>query len=978
MKSASKAVRLLVMAALGLVLPAVTARATNYYMDSVAGSESNDGKSPSTAWKTLTATSKANTTTFQPGDQLLFKRGCSWTGFLHLLGNGSSTARLVVDAYGTGADPIINAAGIKESANSNACYAIGMWNKQYVTIQNLELTNDAATSASRSGIHIAYSGTAGTTFSGVQILNNKIHNVRALTDSSLNAQSNAAIFIHIEDTCTNKVDSLLIEGNELYDLRTGGIFQKNPPTYAGNPQLWATNEIIRNNIIDKTGTDGIVINGAMAPLIEANAAYDCGINSDGFAYFGGMWSAIRCQDATFQFNEVARVHNMAPVTFLSDAQAFDADLGSLGVNLFQYNYTHDNEGGVLIMMSEAVAKTVIYRYNISVNDDRRTNSGTQMPIKAQAGTNAAYVYNNVFYSTLDLGYRFQDNEANYFYNNIFYTKGAIYPTKTTFLNNCYYGHAAEVTDAYQVTSDPKFVGPLPTTAGADGFAAADVFKLQSSSPCINAGRSITTPISNGGEDFWGNPLYAGTYADIGAHEVAGASNPPPAAPTLTDNVASSSVVYTGSWTHASDPLYYNSTKSTSSTVGNKVVYTFTGTNVSLFGRKGAAYGKISVSVDGGTATVLDCYWARELYRKEIFRATGLASGSHTLTVTVAAKNAYASANTVAVDYFQTLASSPAAWPQVTPYDIPTYGTANGTWTYTPTDGTKFYGGTRAASSTVGDTMSFTFTGTGIRLYGTKAPSQGKLSIKIDGGAATVVNCFQPGIGDEYRYDYLAKLYEINGLANGSHTIVATVATKDPDSSANTISLDLFEVLVGGGGGGGGGSLVDSADYQFGTSTATYASTDSDAGSTAGSMAFGAGITTGGISTTSGNPPNCLFVKAANNTTEANAISGNKYITCTVTPGSALSFKAIAFDYTRDAAASATNYSVRSSADNYAATIGAGTLTGLNSWTAASIDLGSVAALQNASAATTFRIYLWGGTDTTTVTRFDNIKVKTGP
>jgi glucose/arabinose dehydrogenase/regulation of enolase protein 1 (concanavalin A-like superfamily) len=170
--------------------------------------------------------------------------------------------------------------------------------------------------------------------------------------------------------------------------------------------------------------------------------------------------------------------------------------------------------------------------------------------------------------------------------------------------------------------------------------------------------------------------------------------------------------------------------------------------------------------------------------------------------------------------------------------------------------------------------------------------------------------------------------------------------------------------------------ITSTDYQFGTSTATYASTDSDAGSAAGSMSFGAGFTTGGISTTSGNPPNCLFIKAANNSTEALAISGNKYITCTVTPGSALSFKSITFDYTRDAAAAATGYSVRSSADNYAATIGSGTLAGSNAWTAASIDLSTVAALQNTGTAKTFRIYFWGGTDTTTVTRFDNIQVKT--
>jgi hypothetical protein len=351
----------------------------------------------------------------------------------------------------------------------------------------------------------------------------------------------------------------------------------------------------------------------------------------------------------------------------------------------------------------------------------------------------------------------------------------------------------------------------------------------------------------------------------------------------------------------------------------------------------------------------------------------LTNQSHTITATIAAKNPSSTGTWVAIDNFQVMPVTPAANPVVTTVDNPASAGVvaySSGWTFTTGD-FSFYGGTRAYSATVGEYVDFTFTGTGARIYGSLYSSYGKLSVSVDGGAATVVNCFQPGLNYDYR-----KIYEVNGLSNGAHTLRATIATKDPLSTGNSMSIDLFQTLVGGS--GGGGSLVTSADYQFGTTTTTYGSTDSDAGSTAGSMAFGAGITTGGISTTSGNPPNCLFARAVNNTTEALAISGNKYITCTVTPGSTLSFKSIAFDYSRDSAASAANFSVRSSADNYAATIGSGTLTALTTWTAAEIDLSAVAGLQNVSTAKTFRIYFWGGADLTTVTRFDNIKVKTGP
>ncbi len=786
-----KKVRSVFMTLICLLFVAITARATTYYVDSVAGLDTNSGTSPTTPWKgTLTnnPNSMINNFVFQPGDQVLFKRGCSWTGMFHMLGNGSSTAPLVVDAYGTGPAPIINGAGAPQT--------ILIYNKQYVTIQNLEITNDAATVGNRNGITIQY-GSAGV-YSGLKILNNDIHNIKAHTDTSFNAQSNAAIYIQIQDASVGVLlDSLLIQGNDLHDLRTTGIFQKAPSYYRGNPQFWATNEIIRDNIIDKTGSDGIVLMGAMAPIIEYNAVYDAGINSDGFASLGGMWSSYSCQDALFQFNEVARIHNADPLHFSDDAQAFDCDLGATGNNIFQYNYTHDNAGGVLIMMWEQVAKTVIYRYNLSVNDDRQTNAGTQLPINPIPGINTAYIYNNVFYSTLPLGYKLQDKPASYFYNNIFDVASAVYPSQTNFSNNCYFGHTPDVNDPYKVVADPKFVGPL-TTVGGDDFGATttDIFKLQPSSPCINAGKSITTPVGNGGFDFWGNPLYAGTYADIGAHEVVGGSNPPPAPVTFTDDPASASVVYTGAgWTHTADSLYYNSTKSVSSVVGNSVKFTFTGRNVSLFGRKGPAYGKMSVVIDTGAPVVIDCYWALDLYRTELFRATGLGNSSHSATVTVAAKNASSTANSVAIDYFQQMPVDPVALPIASQFDLPANGTYTGTWSYTPTDLTKFYGGTRAFSQTVGDTASFTFSGTGVRLYGSKASTLGKLSMSIDGGPATVVNCFQPSTGD--KYDYLAKFYEINGLASGTHTLLATVATKDPASSGNGVSLDLMEALVGG-------------------------------------------------------------------------------------------------------------------------------------------------------------------------------------
>jgi hyaluronate lyase len=45
-------------------------------------------------------------------------------------------------------------------------------------------------------------------------------------------------------------------------------------------------------------------------------------------------------------------------------------------------------------------------------------------------------------------------------------------------------------------------------------------------------------------------------------------------------------------------------------------------------------------------------------------------------------------------------------------------------------------------------------------------------------------------------DYLVRLFEVNGLAPGAHTLRATVAAKDAASTGNTVVVDLFQALNG--------------------------------------------------------------------------------------------------------------------------------------------------------------------------------------
>ena len=76
----------------------VSVSGISYYV-STSGNDSNDGRSPSTAWATLY---KVNSANLNAGDAVFFKRGDKWNGSLAVK-NG-----VTYSAYGTGKKPLIN------------------------------------------------------------------------------------------------------------------------------------------------------------------------------------------------------------------------------------------------------------------------------------------------------------------------------------------------------------------------------------------------------------------------------------------------------------------------------------------------------------------------------------------------------------------------------------------------------------------------------------------------------------------------------------------------------------------------------------------------------------------------------------------------------------------------------------------------------------------------------------------------------
>ncbi len=101
------------------------AGAVPYYVDCAAANDNGTGTSAATAWKTLT---RANSAALLPGDQLLLKRGCSWTGPLNLSRPGNSTNPVYVGAFGTGEMPrILNGNSTNVSITASYVTVESLW-----------------------------------------------------------------------------------------------------------------------------------------------------------------------------------------------------------------------------------------------------------------------------------------------------------------------------------------------------------------------------------------------------------------------------------------------------------------------------------------------------------------------------------------------------------------------------------------------------------------------------------------------------------------------------------------------------------------------------------------------------------------------------------------------------------------------------------------------------------------------------------
>ena len=341
---------------------------TTYYIDAVNGLDSNNGLSVDTPKKTLKA---ANTVIdgveASVPTKVLFKAGTTYEGTLEIQSySAQEQSPLIISTYGETEDVPY----AKIIAPNDGCSIILKGDN--VRISNFECTSNGG--EGRRGIY------AITTRKGaaknIVIKNNYIHdfNFRLgdyvlptgmynLTEPEVKAMSPGfsrdcgGIIMEavtpkaigpswFEDLWIddNKIERVSREGiwvNSYWSYRPGLTWGYNP-YYDDNTGYYPNRNVyVRGNEMLYTGGDAMVLIACRNSVVEYNKCFHAAVLGRSGQPNAGIWFQS-CVDSVMQFNEAAYTH------YRYDGEGFDIDIACSNI-LFQYNYSHHNYGGGLLL-----------------------------------------------------------------------------------------------------------------------------------------------------------------------------------------------------------------------------------------------------------------------------------------------------------------------------------------------------------------------------------------------------------------------------------------------------------------------------------------------------------------------------------------------------------------------------------------------------------------------------------------------------
>ena len=550
-----------------------------YYV-SISGSDSNDGLTENTPFKTI---QKLNTLTFLPGDKILFKKGDTFTGCFKPQGCGTAEAPIVIGSYGDenqkrpvlqpGEDfqvpHLMSANALVKKPTVN--YVLWFYNVEYWEAGGLEIkdpkhavTYENPGEVYRSGITIQAEDKG--TLEHIYIDDMVIHGFHG-PRTNIGKSSGGITMNVITNAERNRtlstptqINDIRVTNCEIYNVGRSGINFLTPWAFRSEekwgPFNYGTkgydyfpyeNFYMGNNYIHDIDGDGTIIDNCAGAVAEYNLVTRCVLRCNNAAVGMFNWNS---DDTCFQFNEVFDIrYGGNDSNHLNDSQGIEID--ALNDRTWvQYNYVHDNTGGFMMLCNVSDnfrSFDGVIRYNISQNDYAHPRQGMFDIYSANYGTE---VYNNTFYFTeravSQAGYQAKvkpgelflfsavgAKEPMKFYNNIFYYGGETPVAANSFgddaidwQSNIFYGFTNlpvnDNPDAPNIKADPGLVNPGQGASGSYTRGKQHLgYQVDLSGYALQPDSpAIDAGVvieNNGGRDYLGNPIKGAP--DIGAFEL---------------------------------------------------------------------------------------------------------------------------------------------------------------------------------------------------------------------------------------------------------------------------------------------------------------------------------------------------------------------------------------------------------------------------------------------------------------------------
>jgi hypothetical protein len=511
--------------------------ATNYYVDSAAGSDSNTGTATDKPWKTI---GKINSTSFAAGDSILFKKGSTWREALIVPSSGNTSKNLSFAYYGSGVNPRLLGSKVSTWSLSSG----NVW------VSDLTFTNPYGGGFTSEIFFEEISGTVknGSYKSSTSALNaeyswtwvsNKIY-VYSATDPDQRYKS-----VEIPQIGTiiepNNKQYLHFRGINLFYSASEGFGDGSYPNQKLTGLIVENAEIaFHGSIIAEIGYGITAVYSDM--IIRNNKIHDCGRRSISLNPYA---SGFTVRNVLIKGNSLYNGNHTTGIDMSIGSGSFNVSLDSILIcNNIIYDDPNTTMTSELLFAQNYKAGgtfTNLYIY------DNIFKHPTISAVHLE-GVNSAYIYNNTFYGHnklksgntyhvfVDAGSTNVKIKNNIFFTDLSYDTGAsglaIYESTSQDHNQI----DADYNLFYRVTASLRIIvanganytmSNLATIRSGLGwethsptpqnplFVSTNDFHLQSASPVKSAGTIISGITCDFDGTTFGNPPSIGCFAGSG-------------------------------------------------------------------------------------------------------------------------------------------------------------------------------------------------------------------------------------------------------------------------------------------------------------------------------------------------------------------------------------------------------------------------------------------------------------------------------